>query len=202
MGYETNVEMKSRLQPTRVLITGFGPFRDVPYNISWPGVLRMDKNRIECENNVILLRNKINVDYDEVDSRVPELWRTFKPHLAIHVGVAENETFRLETHARNANYRIPDKDNKLPRSEAIVPGGCPVIHTIFNVTRICEEFNKNPPASRLGASISENAGLFICEYIYYSSLLRGPTLFVHVPLMKYTEDEIAEANGFIAKINT
>ncbi|XP_021195488.3 pyroglutamyl-peptidase 1 [Helicoverpa armigera] len=179
-------------EPKRVLITGFGPYQHVPHNRSWEGVSSMDKNYIETKNQIILLKEEIAVRYLDVDLVVPALWRGFLPDLTIHVGVADTKTFRLETNARNTGYYIPDIEAKMPRSKEIVPGGRAKITTTLDVELICEEFNRKPPGPGLKASVSHDAESYLCEYIYYTSLCRGPALFVHIPPEMYSRDEVAQ----------
>ncbi|XP_063830465.1 pyroglutamyl-peptidase 1 [Ostrinia nubilalis] len=168
-----------------VLVTGFGPFVNHPVNASWEGVKLINKEEIEKKHNVELVLLEIPVTYENVDEFVPALWETHTPKLMIHVGVSGiAECFTLEMQAHRKGYQRMDYFEKCPANHTCPAEGAIRLHTKLNVERICKEFNDgNSHEDNTKAVASKDAGRYLCEYIYYTSLSvdNTRTLFVHVP---------------------
>lgn len=64
-----------------VLVTGFGPYLDVPVNPSWEAVqlLHLQRDVIEDRHNIELVLLELPVTYEHVDEFVPQLWETHTP---------------------------------------------------------------------------------------------------------------------------
>ncbi|XP_061720707.1 pyroglutamyl-peptidase 1 [Cydia pomonella] len=168
-----------------VLVTGFGPFLGHPVNASWEAVKLMNKEVLEKEHNIELVTLELPVTYSNVDEFVPALWDTHEPKLMIHVGVSRlAESLTLETQAHRKGYQRQDYLEQCPANHCCAaPGGGAVrLHTKLDVSRICAELNQD---EELTAVESKDAGRYLCEYIYYTSLAADNTrtLFVHVPDM-------------------
>ncbi|KAJ8717569.1 hypothetical protein PYW07_005499 [Mythimna separata] len=137
-----------------------------------------------------------DVAYKKIDTLVPELWAEHQPDLTIHVGVSNISCIQLETKADRESYDIVDNDQFCPADKKHCMAGPDTITTDLDVAQLHDKFNAlEPKVAGLTAQISNDAGKFICEYTYYTSLnCRGPskTLFVHVPYQGFTEQEIAE----------
>lgn len=179
-----------------VLVTGFGPYINHPVNASWEAVKIMNKEEIEKKHNVELVLIELPVTYENVDEFVPALWETHTPKLMIHVGVSsKGECLQLESQAHRKGYQKKDYFDKIPANCACLAEGAIRLHTKLNVEQICKEFNgDNPPHERYRAEVSMDAGRYLCEYIYYTSLSidNTRTLFVHVPVMEvYSSEETA-----------
>lgn len=73
-----------------------------------------------------------------------------------------------------------DVDDKCPDETCTE---CCVLTTQINVKELCHNINKNFEEHKCKACLSDNAGRYLCEYIYYKSLSinQAKTLFVHVP---------------------
>ncbi|XP_039759647.1 pyroglutamyl-peptidase 1 [Pararge aegeria] len=179
-----------------VLVTGFGPFLNHPVNASWEAVRAMNKEEIENKCNVELVQLEIPVTYENVDEFVPALWETHTPKLMIHVGVSSvANCITLETQAHRKGYQRLDYFNKCPANFACSAEGAIRIHTKLDAERICKDYNDNP-LMETSAITSKDAGRYLCEYIYYTSLSvnNKRTLFVHVPDMNiYSTDQTARA---------
>lgn len=179
-----------------VLVTGFGPYLNHPVNASWEAVKIMNKDEIEKKHNVELVLIELPVTYDNVDEFVPALWQTHTPKLVIHVGVSSiGKCLQLESQAHRKGYQKKDYFDKIPENSTCLAEGAIRLHTKLNVEQICKEFNgDNPPDERYRAEVSYDAGRYLCEYIYYTSLSidNTRTLFVHVPVMDiYSSEETA-----------
>ncbi|CAH0724130.1 unnamed protein product, partial [Brenthis ino] len=180
-----------------VLVTGFGPFLNHPVNASWEAVKLMNKEEIEKKHNVELVTIEMPVTYENVDEFVPALWETHTPKLMIHVGVSSiANKMTLEAQAHRKGYQRLDYFEKCPANHVCTAEGAIRIHTKLDVERICKEFNENNPQNDTGAIVSKDAGRYLCEYIYYTSLSvdNKRTLFIHVPDMNiYSSEQTAKA---------
>ncbi|KAF3431244.1 hypothetical protein FNV43_RR25974 [Rhamnella rubrinervis] len=113
----------------------------------------------------------------------------------LHLGVNSGATkFAIERQAINeATFRCPDELGWQPQQQPIVPedGGtsqgretCLSIETILKLLK-----NKD-----YDVIISDDAGRFVCNYVYYHSLRYAEekghkSLFVHVPLFSRINEE-------------
>ena len=101
--------------------------------------------------------------------------------LVIHLGVATDyDTITLERCAYNdATFRVADERGWQPDGEKIsagAPFGAPS-PTSLDV----EAAAASASAAGHAVRVSDDAGRFVCNYIYYCSLERHPCVFVHVP---------------------
>ncbi|XP_013163126.1 PREDICTED: pyroglutamyl-peptidase 1 [Papilio xuthus] len=179
-----------------VLVTGFGPFLNHPVNASWEAVKLINKEMLETKHNIELVLLEIPVTYENVDEFVPALWETHTPKLMIHVGVSsEASCMTLETQAHRKGYQRMDYFDKCPANHICTAEGAIRLHTKLNVERICKEFNGSCTDDTSAIS-SKDAGRYLCEYIYYTSLSvdNTRTLFIHVPdIPKYPSEVTAKA---------
>ncbi|CAK1584116.1 unnamed protein product [Parnassius mnemosyne] len=180
-----------------VLVTGFGPFLNHPVNASWEAVKLMNKKELEKKYNIELVQLEIPVTYENVDEFVPALWETHTPKLVIHVGVSSiADCMTLETQAHRKGYQRKDYFDNCPADHTCPAEGAIRLQTKLNVEQICKEFNDGNPPENTNAVASKDAGRYLCEYIYYTSLSvdNTRTLFIHVPdIPKYPSDLTARA---------
>ncbi|KAM7273253.1 hypothetical protein ACFE04_027917 [Oxalis oulophora] len=113
----------------------------------------------------------------------------------IHFGVNSGATrFAIEQQAVNeATFRCPDELGWKPQKVPIVPadGG---ISRARKSSLPCEEITKALSKKGYEVMTSDDAGRFVCNYVYYHSLRfaeqNGITsLFVHVPLFLTIDEE-------------
>ena len=115
----------------------------------------------------------------------------------LHLGVAaRNATFALEDRAYNdASFRVPDESGWQPQSVCIGDQNGLTFHhrTRFDLEHVCGALQ----ARGHEACVSQSAGRFICNFVYYHSLQKcmqlqatnisidaascPAALFVHVP---------------------
>nr|XP_026492320.1 pyroglutamyl-peptidase 1 [Vanessa tameamea] len=180
-----------------VLVTGFGPFLNHPVNASWEAVKLMNKEEIEKKHNVEFVQLEIPVTYENVDEFVPALWDTHTPKLMIHVGVSSiASNITLETQAHRKGYQRLDYFDKCPANHVCPAEGAIRIHTKLDTEKICKDFNDGCPLEETSAITSKDAGRYLCEYIYYTSLSvdNTRTLFIHVPDANiYSSEKTARA---------
>eukprot|EP00041_Stephanoeca_diplocostata_P013277 m.232576 g.232576 ORF g.232576 m.232576 type:complete len:336 (-) comp19280_c0_seq4:136-1143(-) len=191
-------------QPTKVLLTGFGPFGDFKVNPSWQIMKQFDGQR--C-GDLIMESVEIPVEYAAVDKFMETVRQEQLDDiaLAIHCGVGKPGAVCLEQFARNGKYSRVDTSQKLPcgdmerkENDKCAQDGPDMIETqidLASVARACQEGNSGKDAVRI--KLSTDAGLYLCEYIYYSSMhhLRIPSVFVHVPPVDepYSSEAILDA---------
>lgn len=190
-----------------IVITGFGLFRNHSSNPSWEAI-RDGQLRIDRPNLNIVTR-EVSVSYEAVDRAVEDLWSRYKPLLMVHVGLAAFEkTIRVEKVARHGPYIhddivkfAPHKNLRLypevdpsavgSMEENITrhPYSCKPCQfdssqSCINIQRACDRLNQSYKEGRtpLPYTCSDDAGLYLCEYIYQKSLkICDRTVFLHVP---------------------
>ncbi|XP_023699732.1 pyroglutamyl-peptidase 1 [Paramormyrops kingsleyae] len=163
-----------------VVVTGFGPFGEHAVNASWVAVQELKK--LGLGRDVDLYVYEVPVEYQAVQSLVPSLWKQYHPQLVVHVGLSGMATtVTLEKCGHNYGYKGLDNCSFCPDSQCCVEGGPECIDSVIDMDSVC----KKVAASGLGVavSMSKDAGRYLCDYTYYTSLYlsRGRSAFVHVP---------------------
>ncbi|XP_070764880.1 pyroglutamyl-peptidase 1-like isoform X1 [Enoplosus armatus] len=177
-----------------VVVTGFGPFGDHSVNPSWVAVQELKKLGLGGE--VDLHVSEVPVEYQTVQSLVPSLWKQYHPLLVVHVGVSGMATtVTLEKCGRNHGYKGLDNSSFCPDSQCCIVGGPDCIDSVIDMESVC----KRVTASGLGVavSVSKDAGRYLCDFIYYTSLYlsHGRSAFVHVPPLgkPYSGEDLGRA---------
>ncbi|EPS64465.1 hypothetical protein M569_10313 [Genlisea aurea] len=113
----------------------------------------------------------------------------------IHFGVNSGATrFALENRAVNeATFRCPDEMGWKPQRVPIVPADGS-ISRVRESSLPVEDITKSLSKMGYQVTTSDDAGRFVCNYVYYHSLrfaeLNGvKSLFVHVPLFVTIDEE-------------
>lgn len=166
----------------KILVTGFGPFRNYIVNASSEAVKELAKLWPTTElRNIELITKVLPVSYEDVSAAISKLWKEHNPIIVIHVGVSKQVTcLTIEQVAHSTGYKQLDIYNKCPNEECIP---LKVLKTEIDVNSLCNSINENSSNSKCTACSSHDAGRFLCEYVFYQSLNIGTqtTLFVHVP---------------------
>ncbi|XP_050044217.1 pyroglutamyl-peptidase 1 isoform X1 [Dermacentor andersoni] len=166
-------------EPT-VLLTGFGLFRDYGHNSSNEVVKALAKTGIPGTR---LVTKEVPVEYDTVSSVVPQLWEDIKPDLVVHCGM--NATARnlvVENQAYNGSYCAADNKGATPK-QGLCCGVSPQnerLRTCFDLVALTKKLKT--AGCPVPVETSNDAGRFLCEFIYFTSLRISPwTVFIHVP---------------------
>ncbi|QCE07237.1 pyroglutamyl-peptidase [Vigna unguiculata] len=113
----------------------------------------------------------------------------------LHFGVNSGATrFAIERQAVNeATFRCPDEMGWKPQKVPIVPSDGPITR-IRETTLPVEDFTKVLTSKGYNVMTSDDAGRFVCNYVYYHSLRFSEqngikSLFVHVPLFSTINEE-------------
>ncbi|KAL7205458.1 hypothetical protein ACSBR2_018404 [Camellia fascicularis] len=113
----------------------------------------------------------------------------------LHFGVNSGATrFAIEKQAVNeATFRCPDEMGWKPQNVPIIPADGGISRT-RETTLPVEEITKTLAKMGYEVMTSEDAGRFVCNYVYYHSLRFAEqngikSLFVHVPLFLSIDEE-------------
>ncbi|KAL0939208.1 Pyroglutamyl-peptidase 1 [Colletotrichum truncatum] len=142
----------------------------------------------------------VRVNYQTVRALVPQLWDPAKhPRIdaMVHIGMAGPRLFySIERRGHREGYAFPDVDGKLlededrkkREGEDWVWYGMPTeLETNFDLGDVLDRWKGHSPEGS-DLRISEDAGLYLCDFIYFSSLAHlwkqqkhRRVVFLHVP---------------------
>jgi pyroglutamyl-peptidase len=113
------------------------------------------------------------------------LYERENPALALHFGVSANARgLVLERRAVNVQSVTADAAGLLPKSQKVVEHGPSVLKTQLPVQRIAKALE----SCAIPASLSDNAGTYLCNAVFFRSLLLAQTVrpacrsgFIHIP---------------------
>ena len=168
-------------QSVRVLVTGFGPFPGIPHNASTSVALAM-------EHSPVMPGVKV------ATAIIPVVWSTargaarravahFQPHAVLHFGVSKRSSgFEIETRAFNLSGRKEDQAGMVRRANALVRAGKPVLTSTLPPLELVRALRNGG----FPAVLSEDAGRYLCNALFYWSLYDGEldgrlVSFVHMP---------------------
>jgi len=166
-----------------LLVTGFGPFGDVEDNPSARIVERLDADPPE---DLELLVRILPVSFRRCASGLDSALKALEPRhpaailsLGLH---GDGTSFRVEARATTALVDgRPDVLGveagaiRLPKNEAL--------HSTLDLDALRESLNQQGVPE---AELSEDAGGYVCERLYFHALARAqslgvPAVFLHVP---------------------
>lgn len=218
---------RQRRKHVTVLVTGFGPFQErYPINPSYeiaralPSTILQSKAG-DPEISIIGYGQPIRVCYEQVRDLVPILHESYlgTVDLVLHIGMASGRShYTAELYAHRDGYnKNKDLDGVIPPvDDGLVSfGDCPAMMTTSlqydEVLRgwkaNLDDLPESSPAHGVDCRSSEDAGHYLCDYIYFNSLawfgrrsgkLDGgkgsdrPVLFLHVPA---ESDEVTLERG-------
>lgn len=141
--------------------------------------------------------NATNVDADADADSGGLLEKPAKIDVCIHIGMADPRLYySIEHRAHRDGYTMPDVDGerlldeerRRRQGDEWIWSGMPnELETAFDVGDVLDRWQKHSPADS-DLRISEDAGRYLCDFIYFSSLAylykRGEkqrAIFLHVP---------------------
>ncbi len=170
-----------------ILVTGFGPYEDVEENPSGRLAERLDTEPPKgVELSVRILPVSFRGALAELDLALDAL-HPRRPDALLLLGVhKQGKGFRLERRATTTLKR--------GRPDVLGVDGAEVAS--HDGPDLLTEFELEPLAGILAkggakqVEISDDAGGFVCERVYYYALLRGrelgfPALLLHVPALRH-----------------
>ncbi|KAK6958154.1 hypothetical protein Daesc_000949 [Daldinia eschscholtzii] len=197
-----------------VLVTGFGPFKEqYPVNPAWeitaslPDYLPPDRVKDPARQAPsalppvrILKHGPVRVNYQVVRDLVPTLWDNpeRKVDYVIHIGMAgPQHVYSIERRGHRDEYDKQDVDGQLLGDEQRhkLEGDKWIWHDVpeelttdLEIGRIYKRWVERSP-DNLRLQISDDAGHYLCDFIYFSSLAHlykqerlKKVIFFHVPL--------------------
>ncbi len=162
----------------RILITSFGPFNNFKVNPSNLAMKLLREKMTDLEAQHDLYWRELGVSYDEVLQFEKE-YLGIHLDLVLHLGVATNDSLmRLEIQAKNQRQG-KDVNGLDPTTDSIIENQSD-IKTGINIQILENICSKHPSIVR----ISNDAGAYLCNYIYYlslsSNLADRNALFIHI----------------------
>jgi pyroglutamyl-peptidase len=161
----------------KLLITAFGPFEGFDINPSELLLEELKSRELEQKLNVHIAYETVPVSFLYVEKYIDTLETNF--NLIIHIGVATNENkLRFEICGHNIKSGTDNDNNTYIRQE--ISFSEKIIHTNFPTSIINNIIENNRDSTKL----SEHAGEYLCNFIYYKSLHKFhehvPVLFIHL----------------------
>ncbi len=167
-----------------ILITGFGPFPGMPENASALFAVKLAHLAARRFRGRRVVSRVLATEWEAAPRRLTELYRRERPKLALHFGVSETTGFAVETTARNVRSPMADATGAAPASTWIARDGPAVLACPLPYTEIVARLT----AQGLPAHISEDAGAYLCNAVFYTALAhcsvpsaRTRAGFVHIP---------------------
>ncbi|TVY27915.1 Pyroglutamyl-peptidase [Lachnellula hyalina] len=216
-------ELPPREDEITVLVTGFGPFRaQYPINPSWeiakslppflpaakPASTQLSTLAELPPVRILVYPEPVRVSYKVVRELVPTLWQGRKIDYAIHIGMASGRKFySVERRGHRTGYMMRDVDNEFlgdaerrkEEQEKWIWHGLPEeLLSSVDVDDVWRRWRTALPD--VDVRVSEDAGRYLCDFIYYSSLAyltkeeeeERRVVFLHVPV---NSDETAVNTG-------
>ena len=177
----------------KALVTGFEPFGDDPINPALDALPLLPRRLGDIEIATSILPTVFGRSLDALD----EALTATQPDLVLCVGLAGGRAAlsleRVAIHLDDA--RIPDNAGQQPIDRAIVPDGPPAYFATLPVKAAVLALR----AAGLPALVSNTAGTFVCNHVFYGLLHRAATArpefrggFLHVP---YVPAQAARLDG-------
>ncbi|MDH6591237.1 pyroglutamyl-peptidase [Variovorax sp. TBS-050B] len=169
-----------------VLLTGFDPFDREALNPSWEAVHALDG--WQCGGATVHARRMPCVFGDAIEA-LGRAMDALQPRLVLCVGQAGGRAeITPERVAINIDDgRIADNAGRQPIDRPVVPGGPAAYFSTLPIKAIVRDLR----AAGIPASVSNTAGTFVCNHIFYGLMHRiathpAPGLrggFIHIPYL-------------------
>jgi len=164
----------------RLLLTAFEPFDGTGLNSS----LEAARAFLATGPGADLVFALLPVRYDEDTRRVEDAIATFRPDTILHLGQGRGGAVRVERIAVNVRYERSEFDAIGPRAaqRLIDPCGPAAYFATVPVEGLAAAIE----AAGVPACVSNHAGIYLCNHVFYRSLARaeqtgGRVGFLHLP---------------------
>jgi len=169
----------------KILLTGFDPFGGEETNPSWEAVSMLDGREI---NHSIVIARQLPTVFGRSLDVLQELIQQEKPEAVICIGQAGGRAdITIERVAINVDdARISDNIGQQPLDQPVIEDG----PTAYWSTLPIKQIVNNIRVSGIPASVSNSAGTFVCNHLFYGLRHflgeRGliiPAGFIHIPYL-------------------
>lgn len=173
--------------PVRVLVTGFGPFPGVFNNASAALVLALAQS--PPAPGIELFAEIIPVIWADARQAAREAIARAKPDAILHFGVSTRARgFEIETRAVNVSGPKLDHAGHVKPLRRLERQGAAVLFATLPPAMLLRALRRNG----YPAQLSRNAGRYLCNAIFYWSLLENrPSAplagFIHMPALGSTD---------------
>lgn len=179
--------MPAKRASPNVLLTGFEPFEQELLNPSWEAVRTLDGWK--CGRATVHAR-LVPCVFGEALTALDRAMDELQPTLVICIGQAGGRAeFTPERIAINVDdARVPDNLGRQPIDVPVVPGAPAAYFSSLPVKAIVRELR----AGGVPASVSNSAGTFVCNHLFYGLMHRIATHaaakgvrggFIHIPYL-------------------
>ena len=174
-------------RPT-ILLTGFGPFPNVPVNASWTLVERLAPAARRAFPGYRIVAEMLSTEWHGGTRRLVELFEATGPEVALHFGVSRKASgFVIETRGYNEHSAVADACGVTPEAgNRLVLDGPATLVAQLPASLIAHRLRLRG----LPVEISRDAGRYLCNAALYHSLdaARRRTEascagFIHLPLV-------------------
>ncbi|SDU88831.1 pyroglutamyl-peptidase I [Pseudomonas mucidolens] len=165
-----------------VLLTGFEPFDQDLVNPSWEAVRLLDG--VQLDDGIRIVARQLPCAFATAGACLNQLLVEHAPQLVIATGLGPGRSdISIERVAINLNdARIADNLGERPIDTPVVPGGPAAYFSTLPVKAMVKALRE----AGIAASVSQTAGTFVCNQVFYSlqHALAGSGVrsgFIHVP---------------------
>lgn len=179
-----------------VLLTGFEPFDKDPLNPSWEVARALDGWQVAAPAGACTVRAvQLPCVFGDAIARLQQAIAQWQPTLVICLGLAGGRTeITPERVAINMDdARIPDNAGRQPVDTAVHSGGPAAYFSTLPIKAMVRDMR----AQGVPAAVSNTAGTFVCNHIFYALMhhlaTQGPGApagagavrggFIHVPAL-------------------
>ncbi len=166
-----------------IVVTGFEPFGKYSENPSGEVAKALNSERIM---NQEIRGIVLPVAYRRAKRIIEETLMKYRPLIFLGIGLAPGSpSIKLERIAINImDFKKPDNDGEKPVDIPIYPDGPLAYMATIPIRRVCKVLRERG----IPAVISYNAGTFLCNFVFYTTLynvdklqLKTKVGFVHIP---------------------
>ena len=174
-----NVDLPKKTK--KILLTGFEPFGGYSVNSSWEAIKYFDKQTIKDYSVTSLI---LPVEYKKSVTKLLSFIDSYDPDIIISFGMASDEYIRLEKNARNRTGPYEDNIGEVPQNMYILKN----MPLIYENRLPLEKIYNGLLASDIKVEYSNDAGSYVCNYLFYSLMAfgdkhrtRNSLGFIHLP---------------------
>jgi pyroglutamyl-peptidase len=167
----------------KILLTGFEPFGGEDINPAWEVARSLDGERL---SGALVVARQLPCVFGRALAVLHEALQEDRPDLVLALGQAGGRCdFSIERVAINVDdARIADNHGAKPIDQPVVPGGPAAYFSTLPIKAMVAGLR----AAGLPASVSQSAGTFVCNHVFYGlqHQLAGSAVrsgFMHIPYL-------------------